>query len=283
MPLDFTHNLSAVPDAINFPVEFEPTKVADKKYVINGDTGEYLGVVGHKFNCASHPDFFTDVQEAMTDHLTFSDWQNAKVNWRTARNGAWAFMDVVLPDVNVTINTDKHQTSLGQRLIALHGIDGSCSNMVFFGAIDFFCTNGQIIGTHDKVKRKNTANFSLDRFIRELSQAKQDFYGEAAKLQKWAETSLVYVDVKALIDKIVGGDRKAEKMFALYRNEVVTRGQNLFSLYSAFTNYATYADERNGFVMRNTEHDTGAITMFKREHEVAGWLESDAFKSLVAA
>mgnify|MGYP007059538823 FL=1 len=72
-------------------------------------------------------------------------------------------------------------------------------------------------------------------------------------------------------------------MFALYRNEVVTRGQNLFSLYSAFTNYATYADERNGFVMRNTEHDTGAITMFKREHEVAGWLESDAFKSLVAA
>ena len=34
-----------VPEKLNFKVEFEPTKVEYKKYVINGDTGEYIGVV----------------------------------------------------------------------------------------------------------------------------------------------------------------------------------------------------------------------------------------------
>ena len=62
-------------------------------------------------------------------------------------------------------------------------------------------------------------------------------------MQRWANTSLVTVDVKALLQmKIMQSDRKAEKMFSLYNQyEVSTRGRNLWSLYSAFTNYATYA------------------------------------------
>ena len=44
MPLD-THMFTAeelLPENLNFPVEFEPTKVTDKKYVINGNTGDCL-------------------------------------------------------------------------------------------------------------------------------------------------------------------------------------------------------------------------------------------------
>ena len=37
MPLDFVNNLiDQVPDRLGFDVYFEPTKVRDKKYVING-------------------------------------------------------------------------------------------------------------------------------------------------------------------------------------------------------------------------------------------------------
>jgi hypothetical protein len=45
-------------------------------------------------------------------------------------------------------------------------------------------------------------------------------------------------------------------MYSLYLQEASTRGHNKFALYSAFTNYASYADERNGFNLRNTENDT---------------------------
>ena len=101
-------------------------------------------------------------------------------------------------------------------------------------------------------------------------------------MQRWAESPLVHVDVKALLESIMKNNRQAEKMFALYREEVTTRGQNLWSLYSAFTNYATYADERNGFKMRETGNDTQAKTMLEREYDVARWANTPQFQSLVS-
>ena len=57
MPFDIPMQ-DMIPENLDFEVMFEPTKVKDKKYVINGYTGEYIGVVGDTFNCASHKDFF---------------------------------------------------------------------------------------------------------------------------------------------------------------------------------------------------------------------------------
>ena len=287
MPLDIINDnnniISDVPINLDFSVGFEPTLVKDKKYVINQLTGEYIGVVGSSFNCANHRDFFYGVQDTMSENLSADELQGAKTTWRTSRNNAWALMDVTLPNVTAEIITSKHQTTVSQRVIALHGIDGSCSNMVFFGAIDFFCTNGMIRGEHDKVRRKNTANFSMDRFIADLSRSKQDFYAQSERLQHWATIDLSHINVKDLLDGILKSERKSEKMFTLYNQEVGTRGRNVFALYSAFTNYASYADERNGFNLRNTGNDTQAMSMFNREHEVSKWIESKQFKDLVAA
>ncbi len=284
MPLDFTTDLiSDIPTNLHFNVLFQPTLVHDKKYVINSETREYLGVVGDSFNCASHTDFFTGVQKTMLENLEPSDIADAKVSWRSARRNAWAMMDITLPNVTSRIDTDKHSTKVSQRVIALHGIDGSCSNMVFFGAIDFFCTNGMIRGEHDKVRRKNTSNFSMDRFISDLRSSRQNFYLQTERLQEWANIDTSSVNVKELLESIMKSDRKAEKMFGLYNQEVSVRGRNVFALYSAFTNYASYADERNGFSLRNTGNDTQAISMFQREHEVSQWIESKPFKELVAA
>ena len=283
MPLDLVSNIiDEVPSNLQFDVHFEPTRVRDKKYVINGDTGEYIGVVGDSFNCASHKDFFHGVQDTMTETLSSDELSDAKVSWKRARQDAWALMDIQLPNTIAKIATDRHETTVSQRIIALHGIDGSCSNQVFFGAIDFFCTNGMIRGEHDKVRRKNTSNFTMDRFISDLRNSRQDFYKQTEQLQRWAETSLATVDVRAFLEKLLKSDRTADKMFTLYNQEVSVRGRNMFALYSAFTNYATYADERNGFAMRNTGNDTEAVTMFNRENKVAQWVGSNMFQQLAA-
>ena len=281
MPFDFTN--FEVPEKLNFPVEFEPTKVSDKKYVINADTGKYLGIVGKGFTCASHGDFYRGVYDTITENLDPSEMANAKFTWRSARNNAWSMLDITLPDMQVEISTDKHTTTLGNRIISLHGIDGSCSNQAFFGAIDFFCTNGQISGDYDKIRKKNTSNFTLDGFIQELQRARTDFYTETAKMQVWAQTSTKYVNIQSLLEEMISSKRKAEKMFSLYCAEASTRGHNKWALYSAFTNYASYADERNGFNLRNTGNDTRAISMFSREQEVSKWVSDRRFVELEAA
>jgi hypothetical protein len=277
MPLDF------IPENLDFDVVFEPTKVNDKKYVINGSTGDYIGIVGNGFTCASHTDFFRDVIDATTENLSEHEIEGADIKWRDAHHNGWAMMDMTLPNVNAKIVTDKSDTTVAQRIIALHGVNGTCSNVTIFGAIDFFCLNGQIRGRHDKVVRKNTSNFSLDRFIIELEKSTQDFHAQTEQLQRWANTSLVGVNVKAMLETIMKSDRKAEKMYGLYNQEVSVRGNNLWALYSAFTNYATYADERNGFALRKTQNDTRAVSMFQREVEVATWVDTPQFRQLEAA
>jgi len=277
MPLDF------IPENLDFDVVFEPTKVNDKKYVINGSTGDYIGIVGDGFTCASHTDFFRDVIDATTENLSEHEIEGADIKWRDAHHNGWAMMDMTLPNVNAKIVTDKSDTTVAQRIIALHGVNGTCSNVTIFGAIDFFCLNGQIRGRHDKVMRKNTSNFSLDRFIIELEKSTQDFHAQTEQLQRWANTSLVGVNVKAMLETIMKSDRKAEKMYGLYNQEVSVRGNNLWALYSAFTNYATYADERNGFALRKTQNDTRAVSMFQREVEVSTWIDTPQFRQLEAA
>ena len=42
-----------IPTHLDFDVEFEPTKMDDKKYVINQDTGDYLGIVGEVQVCVT--------------------------------------------------------------------------------------------------------------------------------------------------------------------------------------------------------------------------------------
>ena len=274
--------LEYIPKNLDFDPIFEPTKVDDKKYVINANTGDYIGIVGNGFTCASHGDFFRNVMDTTTQTLSDYDMEGAQINWRSAHKDGWAMMDMTLPNVTAKIATDKHETTLMKRIIALHGVNGTCSNTTIFGAIDFFCLNGQIRGKHDKVMRKNTSNFSLDRFITELERSQQDFTAQAEQMQRWANTSLAHVNVKELLEGIMRSDRKAEKMHALYSQEAGVRGRNLWALYSAFTNYATYADERNGFNLRNTGNDTQAISMFKREIDVAGWIDTPQFQAIAA-
>jgi len=191
-------------------------------------------------------------------------------------------LDVAFPNVKTTVETKKHKTEIAFRMIAVHAIDGTASPATWFGGIDTFCTNGQITGDWDMVRKKNTSGFTVDNFIRELRVAKTNFDLQGKRLQTWADTNLAHVQVDELIQEIVKSERKSRKLHDLFLDERHTRGNNLFALYSAFTNYSSYADERNGFELRNTGNDTRAVSMLAREQEVSKWVSSPAFLQLAA-
>jgi len=284
MPLDgHTNELFNLDDSdLNFGIKFERTKFSGKRYVINNVTGDYIGIVGDSFKCASHPKFFNGIKNVIQANRLPHELDDAKVRISTARNKAFAMIDITLPNVKHTITTSKHQTTISERIVALHGVDGTCSNQAYFGAIDMFCTNGQISGEYDKIRKKNTSGFNLERFIHELKHAKTNFDERCSLMQKWANIPL-NVRGKDFLQKLIKSERLADKMYQLASAEIHKRGKNVFALYSAFTNYASYADERNGFNIRNTGKDTQTETMWKREQEVAKWVSSPEFKSLLAA
>ena len=282
MPLDITPTLFKLKEELDFELSYEDSKLSGHKFGFNVNTGEAISHTKNTFNCVSHPTFFNSVKDVIMDNREPYELLDAKVKQKTCRNNAWAMVDITLPNVTYRIYTDRHQTDINERIILLHGIDGSCSNVALFGGIDMFCTNGQIRGKYDLVKKKNTSGFSIDTFINELQTAKADFDAHCEMLQTWAITP-IKANVRLLLDKIVKSERLSKKMNQLARQEIAKRGKNMYALYSAFTNYSSYADERNGFALKNTGNDTRGESMWKREQQVSQWIDSKPFQDLLVA
>ena len=282
-----------LPTNIDFSPVFAASRLAKHKFVINGVTGEVIGHVGDTFTCASHRDFFEGVYSQVNENLNPADTEGVQISYKNGRANAFAMMDVQLPAVTSEIvTTNGHTTKLSQRIIALHSIDGgSGSNTTLFGNIDSFCLNGSVAGEYSTVRRRNTSQFSVEAFITQLRQSKNDFYMQSENLQRFAQTELADNTVQALLNSMLltskpdddakrrNVETKADKMFKLYRDEVQVRGANKFALVSAFSNYATYADERNGFGLRNTanKNETVATSMMSRELEVNKWMSDHRF------
>ena len=287
MPFDFNiqpdwHKL-IVPDDLDFDVHFNDTRVRDKKYVINSDTDEAIAIIGRGATARNHSEFYNRVWDTIVEDLSQEDLRDKTYSFNSARNKGWSMLDITFPNVKTTVKTKKHETEIAFRMIAVHAIDGSASPATWFGGIDTFCTNGQITGDWDMVRKKNTSGFTVDNFMRELRVAKTNFDLQGKRLQSWADTNLSdSLYVSEAINKIVKSERKARKLHDLFLSERATRGNNLFALYSAFTNYASYADTRNGFELRNTGNDTKAVSMLAREQEVSKWVSSPAFLQLAA-
>jgi len=286
MPFDFNidtdwHKLT-VPDDLDFDVHFNDTRVRDKKYVINSETGDAIAIIGRGATARNHSEFYNRVWDTIVEDLSQEDLRDKTYSFNSARNKGWSMLDITFPNVKTTVETKKHKTEIAFRMIAVHAIDGTASPATWFGGIDTFCTNGQITGDWDMVRKKNTSGFTVDNFIRELRVAKTNFDLQGKRLQTWADTNLAHVQVDELIQEIVKSERKSRKLHDLFLDERHTRGNNLFALYSAFTNYSSYADARNGFELRNTGNDTKAVSMLAREQEVSKWVSSPAFLQLAA-
>ena len=285
MPFDMSNTAShelIVPDHLDFDVSFDKTRVRDKKYVINSDTGEAIAIIGRSATARNHAEFYNRVWDTIVEDLSQEDLQDKTYKFNSARNKGWSMLDVTFPNVKTTVETVKHKTEIAFRMIAVHAIDGTASPATWFGGIDTFCTNGQITGDWDMVRKKNTSGFTVENFMRELRVAKTNFDLQGKRLQTWATTNLAHVQVDELIQKIVKSERKSRKLHDLFLDERRMRGNNLFALYSAFTNYSSYADARNGFELRNTGNDTKAVSMLAREQEVSKWVSSPEFLQLAA-
>ena len=279
MALDFVtqHHL---PYKLDFKVKKYPTLFQGESYVVNDYSGDYLGIVGDSYALTSHGEYYDKVWATVEETLGVESCLLAEINWRSARNGAFVMMDAIFKDQGITIASELHETEVFKRMVALHGVDGKCSNQVFYGLIDGFCLNGMVTGDHNYIKKKNSALFNVDIFQGEIADSVVNFEAEAEKMQTWATISTRSLCIKSVLDCMMGNERKADKMLALYREETRKRGENLFALYSAFTNYSSYADERNGFTVRNTGNDTKAVTMWKREQEVVKWISSPLWKDM---
>ena len=259
----------------------------ERCFVIREDTDEAIGIVGKDFGGVDHPTYFGQIRGAVAEELGFThkDFYDSMsinnditIDTKVSRNGAWALEKMVFNNHKATVETDRHTTETALSLYAWHGVDGSTSNNVISGAIDFFCTNGMVTGDYSKIRKKNTRHFDMSRITHEMEGIYDRWLDHNAWCQKLAEKDISVTSLKNTLEVMLP-ERASKNMLNSVLDEFSVRGANAWAVYSAFTQYASHED-RFGF--RQTANDNTLERQFKRNEDVAKWIEHPAFLKLVA-
>jgi len=277
----YQDKMNTFDEALDFPVHKERITRAginDKFFVVNSKTDEALGIVGQSFLPTSHPDFFGSIRPVWQDKLPHL-LDDVKIHNKISSNGAWALEEVIFPRAKTTIETDKHSTDIALRFIYWHGLSGNCKSNCLVGAIDFYCTNGMIRGDYDHLKKKNTKNFSLDDFVDDIGGLEERFDAHVEWCKQIAAKRVSEDQIRMLLDNVIPFERTRTKMLDSVMEEVGTRGWNVWSVYSAFTQYASHEDR---FGLKNTANNNIAERMFNRNTDVAKWTSSPEFMAIAA-
>ena len=250
-------------------------RVNEEEDIIKG-----LGIVGHNYPLNTHVDFFSAQHEMLQRKFPAAHLENVSTKYQISRDGAWALQDIKFPNVKHLIDNGKHTTELALRNASWHSVDGSASNNAVFGTMDFFCTNLDMSGEYSLIRKKNTKNFDMRKFIDEIEKSVEEFYLTGRKYQAWANRDISIDNAKCVIESLPVADRSKGKLIDLYKQEATDRGDTVWALYSAFTNYSSHTN--NGFGIRQTKHDHEAKTMLDRQFEVASWVQNEEFVRLAA-
>lgn len=253
----------------------------DHKAIIRAYRGApaVLGVVGRDYKVLPTREAVDSMVEALEQALPLSAFDGAVRRDLVAYKGAMTAVEIVLPalggDVETT-NGFKSRTAF--RVILRNTYDGTGSVRLLTGLIDFFCTNGALVGDVDVGAFRHTKGLSVERLVKQVERSVERFAADMGRIRAWARHGVDREMVAEALKHLPGmSDRRQERLLAAYDREVGVRGNNFWSLMSALT-----ADATHGAV-RDTGNDHAAATILDRQVQAARWTEALAQRLAVPA
>ena len=266
-------------------------KAPNKKMLMrtNGYNNDrtYLDVVNDKYRVVENREVLEPLQRQMINFFDPLVLEDVQIKDTVAANGLQCYAEYVFPSIKSEIETSTgHKTNFGLRYIVKNRFDGKGSVTFISGDIDFFCTNGMVNGVYDVTRKRHSKNFSTEGFIEAFAYS-MDRHQESVKMyQRYADTQVgTSLKVQQLFDKLTKTNRAekkrdgglADRLWSQWMDEVKERGNNLFSVQSAMTHYASHDDD--GRFNLTKASDGG--TLYKRSEQVTKWLSSPTWKDFV--
>jgi len=235
-----------------------------------------LNVVRDTYKVVQNMELFDAVERGLRSGVSETELRTARIRDKVSYNGAQCFREYIFPDIAVP---SPERDTIAFRVIVQNGF-GTGAIKLYSGAIDFFCTNGLVLGEYTSLYAKHTKGVSINDFERvvrgsvELFWKNKQFYADLAGKKVLGDD-----EVKAFLDHNFG-ERLGARLMYQFRLEINSRGRTLWALYSALTHYSSHADGE--FALRNTSNDHAAATMMKREKDVLKVTDDNAFLKLAA-
>lgn len=246
----------------------------------NGEAVHVLGVVGDGYKLVHNKELYGHVEDTLRKEIQPQHLHGVIVHDRVAGWGRTCFREYQFPNIKCVLLSGA-RSDIAFRMIVQNGYGGSALR-IHAGAIDFYCTNGMIRGEHQAAYRKHTSRLFVGDMVSTVKTALDTFATSQQVWQRWAQTPIRHQVAMDLFRDLASSDKLRENLQAQYLRERDVRGDNLWSIYSAMTYYASHAD--GDFKLRSSvnEQDTVASTMLQRELNVARWVETPTWKKLEA-
>lgn len=254
--------------------KYDNAHVIDKeKSLVRLMDGEphWLANVGENYKVVRNNELFLYVEERMLDMFEPEQLQDVVVNEHMAYSGRDCYREYIFKNVTCDIG---HGGQVAFRLIVGNSY-GSKAVSLLYGAIDFWCANGMIIGSHEKQVRKHTSGITLAGIDTWITEGVSHFLAHGSRMWGWNRSWIPMDDAKQMFEWLADNNTLSKQMGNLiYNNAQAERDKrvdtpihvgdpietmvNLWHIYSALTDWATHSD------VRDTGNDHEANTRIER-------------------
>lgn len=200
---------------------------------------------------------------------------------KVSGGGAWSQREYILPAYAEALENTQFSTKMGMRIVAWNSYDGSASAGLMTGLIDFWCTNGIIVGKiMNKELRRHTTRLTPQTFLPRLRENLGKVHDEIEAVRQMANTPLDENLLLTFLEKNMSGQRAGE-MLNRVRAEASLRGETVQAVHAALSYYASHSDD--SFQVRNQDPAREARMLRAREDEVHQLMGTREWAALVAA
>jgi hypothetical protein len=221
--------------------------------------GHVLSVVKNSYKLVTMHDILVEVWGALNELFTAEQLSHVLIQDTASYHGGVCLRSMVFPDVKLRT---KRNTDIALRIIIQNGY-GLRSVKIIAGAIDFFCTNGMIIGEYESAIYRHTSGLTLTKIVDNLKLCINSFHAAAAEIDKWSETHITAEYLTEVLEHIGMAPRVLNRTVQRFNEEAIVRGENLWALHSALTHHAAHGS------VKDTGNDAEAVTRLERMREAS--------------
>lgn len=277
---DISHRVSPFPQAskLYFDVAQKPlyyvdpncaigshATLASHKLIVRKDDKALkpLAVVGHGYKVIPNSELFPYVEQRMIERLGPSVLRDVQVTEDMSYGGRDCYRNYVFPSVRCDVPGGG---DVAFRLIIGNSY-GAKAVQLIAGAIDFFCTNGMILGVHESVARKHTSGLTLTGLDKWIGDSVTYFTKHTETMRRWTDILIPRAREDDLFKHLVAKNLVSER-HATQLNEALHYERNrrsgrdvrpaLWHLYAALTAWSSHGD------IRDTGNDHAANTRIER-------------------
>lgn len=248
------------------------------KCIVREDTGQIVGVVGSRYGVLRNEDFFKTIEDTMREAIPLDMWEGVQVRDSLSRSGSFCRREYVFPAYAEALANTVHETKMGLRVIATNSYDGGSSASLMTGLIDFYCTNGMILGKNIASEAaRHSSRLSADQFVAPLKKSIEQTEKMVDEVRRMIRTPISTDDAADFLEKKFS-KRRSEALLEQFGLEVEHRGMNAFALLSALTYYASHDSE---LFPTSGSRDNSKEILHYREHEVQKIVSSADFTKLL--